>query len=278
MVSSCFTKRLDKGGLAMNGTYRLSVVMIVKNEAKNLAISLPPLRGLADEIIILDSGSTDNSREIAERYGAKWFVNTDWQGFGKQRQIAQNYATGDWILALDADEEITPELKRSILNVIQTKPEDIVYGTKRLDFIFNYQIDNAYWGVKSYWRLYPKKYQFNKLTVHESLDVRTATLKILKGFLYHHTAPDPQFLLKKRLNYAEIWAKEKYEQGKKTNFTKIILNPLWQFFRQYWLDGRFLQGRYGLIYSLIFTYYTFNKYLLLWHYNLKNHHDKNSSH
>ena len=80
-------------------SYRLSVVMIVKNEAKNLAITLPSLQGLADEIIVLDSGSTDNSRQLVEQYGGKWYINTDWQGFGKQRQLAQSYATGDWIFA-----------------------------------------------------------------------------------------------------------------------------------------------------------------------------------
>lgn len=244
--------------------YTLSVVMIVKNEADNLQKSLPPLHGLADEIVMLDSGSTDNSQKIAKQYGAKWFVNTDWQGFGKQRQIAQSYATGDWILALDADEEITPVLKQSILAVIKTKPANIIYGFKRLDFIFGHQIDNPYWGVKSYWRLYPNSFGFNDLLVHESLDIKNAKTQSLLGFLYHHTAPNMGFLLEKRLKYAQIWANEKHQKGKKTNLFLIFANPVWQFIRQYIIDGRFLQGKYGLVYSLIFMQYTFNKYLLLW--------------
>lgn len=247
--------------------YPLSVVMIIKNEAKNLAISLPVLDGLADEIIILDSGSTDNSRQIAEQYGAKWHVNTDWQGFGRQRQLAQSHATGEWILALDADEEISEELKNSILAVTKTKPNNTVYGLKRLDFILGHQIDNPYWGVKSYWRLYPKRFNFNNLLVHESLDTQNANTQSLSGFLNHHTAPNLEFLLNKRLEYAKIWAEDKHKKGKKSSLLKIISNPLWQFIRQYWIDGRFLQGRYGLIYSLIFTQYTFNKYLFLWQYN-----------
>ena len=94
-----------------NKPYRLSIVMIVKNEAKNLSITLPSLQGLADEIIVLDSGSTDSSRQLVEQYDGTWYTNTNWQGFGKQRQLAQSYATGDWIFALDADEEVTPQLK-----------------------------------------------------------------------------------------------------------------------------------------------------------------------
>jgi len=186
--------------------HRLSVVMIVKNEAHNLAISLPPLVALADEIIILDSGSTDNSRQLAEQYGAKWFVNTDWQGFGRQRQIAQSYATGDWILALDADEEITDELKQSILQAIQQKPDNTVYGIKRIDCIFGHEIDNPHWAIKAHWRLYPKSFGYNDNLVHESVVLNDAKTAVLKGFMRHHTAETPLFWLSKRLEYAKAWA------------------------------------------------------------------------
>lgn len=249
--------------------YRLSVVMIVKNEARNLAISLPPLQDLADEIIVLDSGSTDNSREIAQQHGAKWFVHDNWQGFGHQRQVAQSYATGDWILALDADEEITPKLKQSILQVIQNKPDKTVYGLKFLDFAFGHQVDNAFWGVKAHWRLYPATFAFDDNLVHEAVMVGDAQKIALQGFVHHHTAPTPSFLIDKRLQYAKTWAKDNYQQGKQGRFGKVIFNPLWAFVKQYFIDGRFLQGRYGLIYALIFCHYTFNKYLFLWQFYQK---------
>ncbi|MFB2538692.1 MULTISPECIES: glycosyltransferase family 2 protein [unclassified Acinetobacter] len=248
----------------MNNPHRLSVVMMVKNEAHNLAISLPPLQGLADEILVLDSGSTDNSREIAESFGAKWFVNTNWQGFGKQRQIAQSYATGDWILALDADEEVTPALKDSILKTIQNKPENTVYGIKRLDFVFGHQIDNALWGVKAHWRLYPATFGYDDNLVHESVVLNDAKTDTLDGFLHHHTAPSPKFWLEKRLDYAKAWAVDRHQQGKKGKLFKVFANPLWAFFKQYIFDGRFLQGSYGLVYSLLFVQYTFNKYAILY--------------
>lgn len=248
----------------MSNPYKLSVVMIVKNEADNLTVSLPAVADFADEIIILDSGSTDNSEQIAKSFGAKWFVNTDWQGFGKQRQIAQRYATGDWILALDADEEVTPKLKQSILTVIKTPPANTVYGIKRLDFIFGHQIDNALWGVKAHWRLYPKTFNYDNNLVHESVVLDGATTAKLEGFLHHHTAPTPLFWLEKRLSYAKAWADDRHKQGKKAKFFKVIANPLWAFIKQYWLDGRFLQGRYGLIYSWLFTQYTFNKYAIFY--------------
>ncbi|WP_432481762.1 glycosyltransferase family 2 protein [Moraxella sp. ZY200743] len=249
--------------------YKLSVVMIVKNEARNLAISLPALDDLADEIIILDSGSTDNSREIAEKYGAKWYVNTDWQGFGKQRQIAQSYATGDWILAIDADEEITAELKQSILQVIQNKPDQIVYGIRNIDCIFGKnEIDVPNWRIKSHWRLYPKHIQFNDNAVHESLVLSDKMeTQTLSGYARHHTAESPLFWLNKRLSYALTWAEEKFQHGKDASFSSILIHTIGAFFKQYLLDGRFLKGKYGYLYALLFMQYTFNKYAIL--YDLK---------
>ena len=92
----------------------LSVAMIVKNEAQDLAQCLETVKGWVDEIVILDSGSQDKTAEIAAQFGAKFYTNTDWPGFGKQRQLAQQYVTSDYVLWLDADERVTETLKESI--------------------------------------------------------------------------------------------------------------------------------------------------------------------
>lgn len=238
--------------------------MIVKDEAENLTISLPAVVDIADEIIILDSGSTDDSQIIAEQYGAKWFVNTDWQGFGKQRQLAQNHAKGDWILALDADEEVSAELKESILNVIATKPADTVFGLKRIDCLFQHKINHHCWTTKAHWRLYPKKYQFHDNEVHESLNMGVAQTKVLSGWLLHHSVPTPLFWLNKRLAYAYTWAKERHLQTKKISPFRLIGSSLCAFIKHYLAYGGFLQGRYGLLYSVLFSQYAFNKYALLY--------------
>lgn len=237
---------------------------MVKNEEKNLKQSLPALHGWIDELIVLDSGSTDQSQAYVESLGGKWYVNTPWPGFGKQRQIAQRYATGDWIMALDADEVITDELKQSILNAIQQQPDNTVYGIKRIDCIFGHTIDNPYWPVKAHWRLYPKRFQYNDNLVHESVDLQQAETKVLKGFMLHQTADTPQFWLDKRLAYAKAWAEDRYQRGKRTSILSIFFHTLWAFIKQYVLDGRFLMGKYGLVYALLFTQYTFNKYAILY--------------
>lgn len=244
--------------------YRLSVVMIVKNEAKNLEKSLPALHGWIDELIVLDSGSTDHSEVLVKQAGGQWYSHTTWPGFGKQRQIAQQYATGDWILALDADEEITIELRDSILKVIAEPPQNVVYGIKRIDCIFGHKIDNPYWPVKAHWRLYPKQFNYNDNLVHESVVLAEAETKKLQGFLLHHTADTPFFWLDKRLSYAKAWAEDRYPKGKKVSILSIFVRSFWAFFKQYIIDGRFLMGRYGLVYSAMFAQYTFNKYAILY--------------
>ena len=247
--------------------YRLSVVMIVKNEAKNLELSLPSLKGWIDELIVLDSGSADHGRQLVEAAGGQWFENLTWPGFGKQRQIAQSYATGDWILALDADEVVTEDLKKSILIEIQQPPKETVFGVKRLDCIFGHQIDNAYWPVKAHWRLYPKHYQYNDNLVHESVVLANAVTKVLSGFLLHQTAPTPKFWLEKRLDYAKAWAVDRDQRGKTVGIWGVFFHTFWAFIKQYFIDGRFLMGKYGFVYALLFTQYTFNKYAIL--YDLK---------
>lgn len=97
----------------------LSVAMIVKNEAQDLRTCLDTVKDWVDEIVILDSGSTDETPQIAAEYNARFYTNTDWQGFGKQRQLAQQYVTSDYVLWLDADERVTAELKQSILQAVK---------------------------------------------------------------------------------------------------------------------------------------------------------------
>ncbi|MDO5090908.1 MAG: glycosyltransferase family 2 protein [Cardiobacteriaceae bacterium] len=243
--------------------YRLSVVMIVKNEAHNLRRSLAAIAPVADEIVILDSGSSDGSESVAREHGANWHVNTDWQGFGIQRQRAQALATGDWILALDADETPDAALLAALEAIKNEAPGDTVYGIRRLDDAFGHLIDHPRWRIKAHWRLYPRRFGYNANAVHESVALDGAQTAVLPGFLHHHTADTPHFWLDKRLQYAHTWAQDRAARGKNVSPIGVLLRSLWAFLKQYFADGRFLQGRHGWIYAWLFAQYTFNKYALL---------------
>ena len=249
--------------------HSLGVVIITKNEAKNLRASLPPLQNWADEIVVLDSGSADNTQAVVEQHGGRFYSNTDWQGFGIQRQRAQKLATADWILALDADEQINDDLKVSIDEAIQNGDSNIVYGIRILTHFCGHLVDNPNWflPVKAYRRLYCKRrYQFRSNRVHESLDCNKANKVILNGYLIHQESQSPEFYLRKRLEYAKTWAEERHRQGGKIGIGTLIGHSLWTFFRSYLIEGRFLKGKYALIYCMLYAQYTFNKYAIL--YNL----------
>ena len=112
---------------------RLSVVMIAKNAADLLPDCLGSV-SWADEIIVLDSGSTDNTVELARRLGAQVYTHTDWRGYGIQRQRAQDYATGDWVLMIDTDERVTPELRQAILKVLDAPQRGAIYSIARRNY------------------------------------------------------------------------------------------------------------------------------------------------
>lgn len=243
-----------------------SVVMITKNEHRNLSRLLPVLSGWADEIILYDNSDREQNQSalLAEQYGAKFYrAQLSWAGFGVQRQRAQALATHDWILALDADEVPDETMRRAIRQITDQPPQNTVYGMRRIDYIGSSAIDSPYARIKAHWRLYPKHFGFDDALVHESLVLNGAHTKVLPGYASHHTTPDIAFWLQKRLNYAIAWANDRAHQ-KRFGVGKIVLHTVGAFFKQYFIDKRFLCGKAGLIYACLFAQYTFNKYALLY--------------
>ena len=148
----------------------ISVAMIVKNEAADLAQCLDTVKDWVDEIIIVDSGSTDNTQEIAEQYGAKFYSHPDWPGFGKQRQRAQQYVTSDYVLWLDADERVTPKLRESIQQAVQQDAPNTVYDIPRVSEVFGREIRHSGWYPDYVVRLYHTNYAgYNDSLVHEKV-------------------------------------------------------------------------------------------------------------
>jgi (heptosyl)LPS beta-1,4-glucosyltransferase len=153
---------------------RLSVVMIAKNAADLLPDCLASV-AWADEIVILDSGSTDNTVDVARAAGAKVFVDADWQGYGIQRQRAQGYATGDYVLMLDTDERITPELQQAIQAVLSSPQPGAVYSIARRNYFLGRFMRHSGWYPDRVMRLYEReRYQYNDNLVHESLSCDSA--------------------------------------------------------------------------------------------------------
>jgi (heptosyl)LPS beta-1,4-glucosyltransferase len=242
---------------------KLSVGIICKNEQDNLANCLQSV-AFADEIIVLDSGSTDNTIDIARRFTEKIFVRDDWRGFGEQRRRVEDLASHDWILMVDSDEVVSDQLRTEILRYLQTATANQVFRVNRLTYFCGQYIHHSGWYPDRICRLYNRQqYRYNHNLVHESLDCKGADLIELSGDLLHYTFSDLSVYLQKRTKYANAWAEEQYLNGNNYSLLKAISSSLFAFIRHYILRSGFLDGRVGFIIATIQMQYTFNKYVLL---------------
>ncbi|MGO1246972.1 MAG: glycosyltransferase family 2 protein [Oceanisphaera sp.] len=249
----------------MSARPTLAAVLIVKNEADNLADCLATLDWV-DEIVVLDSGSTDATQAVAEAAGARFFVNSEWPGFGKQRQIAQAHVQSDWILWVDADERVTPELKTSIEAVLAKPTTNIVYSVPRLSWVFGRFIRHCGWYPDRVLRLYPKALTgYNDSLVHEKVITKKGIkIKKLKGDLLHYTYRDLEHYLVKSAGYAAAWAEQRQQKGKTSSISKGMLHALGCFMKMYILKAGFLDGKQGFLLSVLSAHSTLVKYADLW--------------
>lgn len=248
----------------MKSRKSLSVVMIAKNEAQLLDDCLQSV-AWADEIVLLDSGSTDATQAIAQRYGAKVFSNLNWQGFGKQRQLAQSYASCDYVLMLDADERVTPTLRQSIEKVLENADDNTVYCLSRSNLFLGRFMRHSGWYPDRVNRLYCSRlYAYNDNLVHESLNIGKARIVRLDGDLLHLTCRDFFDFQRKQLGYARDWATQRHQQGKQCSFSSVLSHTLAAFFKTWLLRAGFLDGKQGLLLAVVNAHYTFNKYAGLW--------------
>ncbi|MGL5963181.1 MAG: glycosyltransferase family 2 protein [Cetobacterium sp.] len=240
----------------------LSVAMMTFNEEKNLDRTLASLRDLADEIIIVDSGSTDDTEKVAKKYGAK-FITQKWLGYGKQRNFAIENSKSDWILCIDADEELTKELYQKIKSIIQNSEDKNVYEINRISVCFGKILKHGGWGKSYAVRLFKKDMgKFNDNTVHESFETQSTLIKIDESLL-HHSYLTLEDYFNKFNRYTTEGALDYYRKGKKTNLFQIILNPFYKFIRMYIFRLGFLDGIEGFLIATTSSLYSMVKYFKL---------------
>ncbi len=239
-----------------------SVAIITYNEEKNLPKTLKAVKDIADEIIVVDSYSTDKTVEIAKNFGAKVFVE-EWKGYRDQKNSALKKCNNQWILFLDADEVVSDELKKSIIEAIKNPKANGYYLNRKTYYAGKFL--NYVWQPDWVLRLVKKSAnpKWEGGNVHEFLTIEGTTGK-LSGYLYHYTYKDIYEHFQKSLKYAKISAEEMYKKGKKFKIHKLIINPFWAFFRIYVIKLGFLDGIRGLSVAMSYFFSTFLKYLFLW--------------
>jgi glycosyltransferase involved in cell wall biosynthesis len=241
----------------------LSVIVITRNEAHNLAACLDSVP-FADEIVVVDSQSTDDTRAIAARYTDRVY-DLPWKGYGPAKQAALERATGRWVLSLDADEKLDAELARAIESAVH-EPAGAFAGY-RLDRISNFLgrwIRHSGWYPDFVLRLgLREQSSFSPDVVHERLLVDGPT-GTLHGRLLHYTDPDFRHYLDKLGRYAELSAQKLHAEGRAARLSDITLRPVYQFVRSYLLQAGFLDGAPGLLLAGGSAFHVFAKYARLW--------------
>lgn len=245
----------------------LTIAMIVKNEASNLAACLESCQAIADEIVIVDSGSEDDTIAIARRFPkVRLIEQLDWRGFGHQRQIAQEHVRSKWILWIDADERISPELATSISKAIASDQGNTVYALSRLSWVFGRYIRHSGWYPDLVVRLYPTaltRYTSDPVHEHVCIPAGIRTIR-LEGDLLHYTYRDLQHYLVKSASYASLWARQRQQQGKRASISQGLLHAAGCFIKMYIVKAGFLDGHQGFLLAILSAHSTFAKYADLW--------------
>jgi glycosyltransferase involved in cell wall biosynthesis len=241
----------------------LSVVILAKNEARNIADCVR-CAAFADEVVVLDSGSTDTTVELARAAGATVSSTTDWPGFGPQKNRAIALATGDWIFSLDADERITPELRDAIVRAIAQPGAHSAFSMNRRSSYCGKSMAHSGWGRDSVVRLFRRgSARFSDDLVHERLVVDGST-GTLDGELLHDSMPDFEAVLDKVNRYSSAGAQSLFARGKRGSPWKALGHGLWAFVRTYVLQRGFLDGAMGLALAISNAEGTYYRYLKLW--------------
>jgi glycosyltransferase involved in cell wall biosynthesis len=241
----------------------LSVIIITKNEAANLQDCLESV-SFANEIIIVDSESTDNTQEIARSFGAKLEITGDWPGFGPQKNRALNLATQEWVLSIDADERVTPELKQEILAVMSSNQAAKCYAIPRLSWYCGKFMKHSGWYPDYVDRLFKRgTAQFSDHLVHERLIPQGSVGKLKHHFL-HYSYRTFEQVLKKVDSYSSASAQQAFNQGQRCGFGQAFIHGFWAFFRTYFLRRGFLDGQHGLALAISNAATSYYKYLKLW--------------
>ncbi len=241
---------------------RLSVIVITRNEQHAIARCLQSV-SFADELIVLDCGSTDRTVQICESLGARVVKTPDWPGFGAQKNRAAAVATGDWLLSIDADEWLSPELTSEIRRVVESPRNTDAYELPRLSSFCGRFIRHAGWWPDPVLRLFRRgTARFSDDAVHERLIV-DGRIGRLQGLLMHESISDLEDALGKVNRYSSASAAMLHEQGRRATLATAILRGGWTFVRTYLIRAGFLDGREGFMVAVYAAENTFHKYLKL---------------
>ncbi len=243
----------------------LSVAIITYNEEDIIGRTLEAVKDIASEIVVVDSGSTDRTREIAESYGAKVYVE-EWKGYAGQKNSALEKCTQEWVFFLDADEVVSEELRRSVIKELRNPKADGYLINRRTYYLG--RLLRYTWQPEWRLRLVRVSAQpFWKGDIHEELLVEKGNIMKLRGSIYHYSYRSLSDHINKAVKFSRAAALQK--NYKDAGILDLLVRPLWAFFKTYLLQRGVLDGYAGLVASMMSMVYTFLKYAFLYELKMK---------
>jgi len=242
----------------------ISTIVIAYNEERNIERCLKSVVPFSDEIIVVDSGSTDRTVEISQRYATR-VITREWMGYGRQKRFAMEQATRPWVFSIDADEEVSPGLLEEIESLDFTRDG---YEMPRKAWYLNRWIEHGGWYPGYILRLFNReKGSFTDDLVHECVGV-TGSVGRLKHDLYHYTYRDVSHHVQKMNEFTTLAARQMFEAGRRAGVHNMVLFPFLEFIKVYVVKRGFMDGLAGFAISSLHSYYVFLKYTKLYEMRL----------
>jgi glycosyltransferase involved in cell wall biosynthesis len=242
--------------------HQLSVVIITFNEERNIARCLESVKDIADEIIVLDSYSTDRTEAICRDFGVQFYQQI-WHGYSDQKNMANELARYDFIFSIDADECLSPELTQSIIKIKSTGLEN-AYTVNRLNNYCGQWIYHTSWYPDTKLRLWNKKKGKWAGLIHENVSLTSSVpIQHLTGHLWHYSYYSISEHINQANKFSDLGAEQKFKAGHNASIIKIITAPFFKFIKEYFLKKGLLDGWNGFVISIISAHETFLKYAKL---------------
>jgi len=243
-----------------NSNENISVVLITFNEENKICKTIEAISSLTNDIIVIDSFSSDTTKATCEELGVT-FIQQTWAGYGNQKNTGHAYAKHDWILSIDADEVVSSELLHE-LKLLTFSSEKQVFNIPFKTYFCNTLIKYGGWNPQFHIRLFNKKVtEWDSLAVHETLksssDIEVVTLK---GTIHHYSYDSIEDYIAKSEKYTDLFARRLKERGKKATFIKVTLSPVFTFIKEYFFKLGFLDGAMGFKIACLNYNYTKQKY------------------
>lgn len=249
------------------GRNRVSVIITTYNEDVNIAECIESVLW-ADEILVVDSFSSDRTVEIAETYPVR-LMQRQYFGSAAQKNWSLDRVEHNWVLILDADERVTEHLASEILQLLAEEPKALGYYLRRRNIVFDREIKHSGWSTDKVIRLFHRSHgRYPNRRVHADLDI-PGNVPVLKHALMHYTYRSLGQYIEKLMNYAEWGAAQAFREGRSAGFIELGIRPLYRFIRTYILQLGVLDGLHGLVVCGLQAYGTFLKYVMLWDYRVR---------